>query len=294
MRLLLNEHLGTPETHRRSVDESDEVADVSASSLLTGLDTVEEMQGRTGEEEEGEGRSQQVEREERKGKHEVAESDVPTSKTRTNHVRNMDVKERDMSPATRRRVGVVDRPQVVVVTSSESMSPTRLLPDPGTVPSSRPRSATAQDVHAAGHGESDTRERVGSEGSQIKRSDAKSSKNAAGPPPKSSSSPPPLRSTGSGQRKKHPVKELKIKPVKSEPSAAARRLMESKKQRATVEMDGEGKGEGEGGGGEGRSDKVQNGHANDESAETKNSSGTAEVSAVFDHSLDDIITAINV
>ena len=134
-----------------------------------------------------------------------------------------------------RRVGVVDKPKVMVVGGSAS-SPVvnRQL--------SRPRSAT---THAM-----ETRAGLTK---QLGRANTGVDVSLHEP------ASPTQRHSSLGQRKRLPVKELKIKPVQSKPSAAAQKLLQSKREKVAAEVDG-----GQGGGAEGEEGEggeMQNGNA---------------------------------
>lgn len=186
-----------------------------------------------GEKREGEGRGEgggerKVEEREGGDKRVEKRDDVPvetTRETRTNSEGEMSLK---------RRIGVVDRPQVVVIGGNDP------IPSPIPPELSRPRSATTPHTQSAV-----SRDRLGSEDSHVKQGR--------------------IKSAGPGQRKR-PAKKLEVKPVQKEPSAAAQKLVQSKKERATTEMDGaEGRVEAEG-----EDAKVQSDSTNDETK--KNSS----------------------
>ena len=150
----------------------------------------------------------------------------------------------------RRRVGVVDKPKVMVVG--------------GNVPSpvvnrqlSRPRSAT---THAM-----ETREGV----TKIGRSNTGIDVSLREP------TSPTQRHSGSGQRKRAPVKELTIKPVQAKPSAAAQRMLQSKREKDGAEVDG-----GQAGGGEREEERVEGGEMENGSANEKNKKSGVEVNGV--------------
>ena len=118
----------------------------------------------------------------------------------------------------RRRVGVVERPQVVVVGGDED--PASVAAATTSRPPARPRSATT-------HTET-SRERLGSDKSRSRRGHANT-----GPGVDTPTSPTQPRP----HRKRPPVKELQIKPVQSKPSAAAQKLVESKREKG-IKTDG--------------------------------------------------------
>ena len=146
-----------------------------------------------------------------------------------------------------RRVGVVDKPKVMVVEGSVT-SPV------GNRQLSRPRSAT---THAI-----ETREGV----TKLGRSNTGIDVSLREP------TSPTQRQSGSGQRKRAPVKELKIKPVQTKPSAAAQRLLQSKREKSTVEVDGS-----QAGGGEREEEEVEGGEMENGSANEKNKKPGVEV-----------------
>lgn len=186
-----------------------------------------EEEGERGEgEERGEGGERKVKEGEGGDKRVEKRDDVPETSTHTRETRTNSEGEISL----KRRVGVVDRPQVVVIGGNDPIPPQL----------SRPRSATTPDAQSAA-----SRGRLGSDDSQLKQGR--------------------IKSAGPGQRKR-PAKKLEVKPVQKAPSAAAQKLVQSKKERATTEMDGAGESvEAEGGGAE-----VQNDSTNDENK--KNSS----------------------
>ena len=145
-----------------------------------------------------------------------------------------------------RRVGVVDKPKVMVVGGSAS-SPVvnRQL--------SRPRSAT---THAM-----ETRAGLTK---QLGRANTGVDVSLHEP------TSPTQQHSSLGQRKRLPVKELKIKPVQSKPSAAAQKLLQSKREKVAAEVDG-----GQGGGAEEEEGEMQNGNATE-----KNQKSGVEVTHV--------------
>lgn len=187
----------------------------------------QEGREREGEKKEGGGRGQgggerKVEEREGGDKQVEKRDDVPvetTRETRTNSEGEISLK---------RRIGVVDRPQVVVIGGNDP------IPSPIPPQLSRPRSATTPHTQSVV-----SRDRLGSDDSQVKQGR--------------------IKSAGPGERRR-PAKKLEVKPVQKEPSAAAQKLVQSKKERATTEMDGAG----ERAEAEGEEAEVQNDSTNDE------------------------------
>ena len=261
MRHMLNE-LRSSDTPRNSPEDSKLTFDGSISSLPEPQDVEQDVTGEIEGGGEGEGKERREEEGggegegkmegggegERDGRsnHAAAETSAPAI---TNHIQ--EVSQEDDYP--RRRVGVIQRPHVVVVGGDGLTSPPGDLPRPQ---SSRPRSATTPDTHPLA-----PRKRLGSAGQRVK--------SAAALQDAESSSPTPPRS-GLEQHKR-PVKELEIKPVQKKPTAAAQRLVQSKKEKDkeknSSEVDGGAKREKDTG--------LQNGSATSEPLEDR--SGTLEV-----------------
>ena len=213
--------------HRPSRDDDELTADLSTTSLPEIREAEEKCEDTVVQT----GRTKDGERED--GHTTGKRSSLPTHEA---------LSQSSSDSALRRRVGVVDRPQVVVVGSGDDLTPP--LGGGGGDQSKRPRSATTHAMAA--------RERLASEKSQTKQ------RLRTNTGPDDRDTPNQSRS----HRKKPPVKKLEIKPVQTEPSAAAQRLLESKREKShMLEVDGlEGGGEGERGGGWGkRQDKGEGG-----------------------------------
>ena len=172
----------------------------------------------------------------------AGDAERPPAEPTADHIKYTSV------PTPRRKLGVVARPEIIGAAPVR-----RVLPDPKAQSLGRPHSAQERrtvDTEVPG------RERLGSEGSKAKT--------GLGDIP-SPSSPPPRPHSSQGkptaaQRRARQAKvPLKIKPVSTQPSAAAMRLVQLKKDKEVAEVDGGGQGEG----GRERKDEetpIQNGH----------------------------------
>ena len=266
---MLEEHFGTPEiTRRHSGNETtgrpkSEGNMSSFSSHPIGEEKLEEPpekedRGRTEEEEEGEAELQR-EKDEEVGleqKSSPPSVSVPERATddRTNHVHERDTP----SPTPRRKIGVVMRPPAM-----SAASPVGQVLYDSTQGTERPCSATVREKStAATH--TPGRERIGSSGSEMKEMRrGEENPSSPSPPPSLKLSGPSREKSGPAQRKARQGKTaLKAKPVSTQPSAAALRLMQLKKERERgVEPDGAAaEGQGEGGEGGEEDVPVENGH----------------------------------
>ena len=183
--------LNTPNTgrpHHASVEDDEHTASSSTASLPEIHEREEKEEEDVKEERKG-GRAEERQSE-REGESVAAGKNALVSERDSRH----STEESSM----RRRVGVVDRPQVVVVGGGEDLT--------SAVGDQRPRSASSHEGAAI--------ERLPSEKSQPNRGRAQTDADM----PRSS------------QRKKVPVKKLEIKPVQTKPSAAAQRLVEKKRE----------------------------------------------------------------
>ena len=225
-RRLLEEHLGTPDTNRRSTEES-LMADVSTSSLPELHSATENGQPSSPQDSRGEDREKQQQQQE--PVEVTTEPKSPPSVSRTSDTKRIDLDSRKKP---------VERRADVNASIKSPTSPSRkVLPDPKALrSSSRPHSATpltsGTSNSSSGNQTGGPRLRSREEGSPplspVEKGADSTSSQASRPSP-------------SAQRKRSQMKQLEIKPVTSRPSAAAQRMLQSKKEKkgGAVEVDGE-------------------------------------------------------